>query len=90
LADRFDETLSVYGGHYRSSELHTDFRIRVERGTLVMEPRHRPEAKLRSLGADRFEVRTGLTLEFERDDTGDITAARLHAGRANGIAFVKQ
>jgi CubicO group peptidase (beta-lactamase class C family) len=90
LADRFSEALAAYSGSYHSAELDNDFRIRVEDGKLMAERAGQPPTELRSLGADRFEVRTGLRIQFERDETGLVSAARLNAGRANGMKYVRR
>jgi len=90
LAGRFSEALAAYSGDYHSVELNNDFQVRVEDGKLVAERMGEPPTELRSLGADRFEVWTGLTLEFERDETGQVTLARLNAGRANGMKYVRR
>ncbi len=90
LTDVFAESLAAYAGHYHSKELNNDFVVRVEGGTLIADRPGQPPIELRSLGGDRFEVWSGLTLAFERDTQGRVTLARLNAGRASGMKYVRQ
>jgi len=90
LEDRFHEQLTAFAGSYRSRELGNAVELRVAAGALMLHPPVGDPVELRSLGSDRFEVASGLTLEFQRDEGGTVILARLNGGRARGIRYVRE
>ncbi len=80
------QELAEFVGTYRSDELDTDHRIRVEEGAPVLHGR----GALTPSAPDVFTVGGGMTLRFERDGSGRITHYVLDAGRANGLIFRRE
>lgn len=82
-------TLRAYAGRYWSEELRSEMTIEQRGDTLVLRQRRREDATLRpATAADTFEGRN-LTLSFERDRNGEVTALYASNGRTRDVRFAR-
>jgi CubicO group peptidase (beta-lactamase class C family) len=87
-ADEESLDLSPFPGRYYSEEFETHYTIRLEDGHLVAHHRRLGPITLNHVKDDEFRGPLPLvTVEFERDDQGAVTAFRASNVRARGIRF---
>lgn len=82
--------LSSFVGRYFSEEVEAFYTIALQEGELVLQHRRQDDIALTHNNKDSF---TGgfpiATIDFERDDEGEITGFRAGSGRARDIWFEK-
>ncbi|MEP7383139.1 MAG: serine hydrolase [Gemmatimonadota bacterium] len=84
---RADE-LSTYAGTFRSPELGSTLVFRVDKGRLLVRFSPDEEAALVPLYEDGFRMlSSGFTARFTRSPSGQVTGARIFAGRARNVRF---
>ncbi len=82
------EALDAYPGRYRSPELESTIVVRRDGGRLLARISPDEEAPLLPFYQDGFRVATsGTTVRFVRDASGQVTGARIFAGRARNVRF---
>ena len=83
------DELREYEGPYYSPELDVVYRFEVEDGELKANPPRQPAVELFPLDRDRFGSSSwGLnTVEFIRDDDGEIDGFRASGGRVRNLRF---
>jgi CubicO group peptidase (beta-lactamase class C family) len=81
--------LSAFAGRFWSEELDTAYTLSAEDGALVARHRRLDEFTLSHLRDDSFRG-GGMTLTFERDAAGAVTAFVVDGGRARDIRFDRQ
>lgn len=88
--ERGPEELSAYVGLYYSRELDSDYRIRLDGETLILQMGMKDPKTLTATFDDTFEVLTeGLCLDFYRDIDHSIAGATLGTFFFNGIDLVR-
>jgi hypothetical protein len=83
------EELLSYVGRYTSAEVGTTYRLVVENGLLVAKHDRVRTQPLQPKARDRFAGSRG-TVEFLRDEKGEITALTFSMGRAENIRFDRE
>lgn len=81
--------LQEYVGHYYSEELNASYKFSVTQGQLIFKLNRQDPFKLNARAKDHFDFQFG-TLNFLRNDQGQITGFSFDGGRVKGIRFVKQ
>jgi CubicO group peptidase (beta-lactamase class C family) len=83
------EELEAYGGKYYSDELETFYTLQVKDSTLTLHIRNTKDIKLTPVEKDSFrgDVYFIGTMEFQRDDQGNVTGFTVSNGRTRGIRF---
>lgn len=89
LASLPREELERYAGSYYSPELDVVYRLEVEDGRLEVHRPRQPEVALILLDRDRFASSSwGLnSVEFTRDDAGEVDGFRTSGGRVRDLRF---
>ncbi len=81
------EELREYEGEYRSDEILTSHRLRVEDGVLVAEHFRTGRRTLRPVEEDVFQAPGFGRIEFLRDGNGKVTAFTANSVRIRGLRF---
>jgi hypothetical protein len=82
--------LGEYSGTYASEELlGAEYRLRIEKGNLVVSFRSIPPTELKAMAPDQFSAGF-FNLDFLRTGSGKISGFELSMGRVAGIVFVKK
>jgi CubicO group peptidase (beta-lactamase class C family) len=82
--------LGGYAGTYASEELlGAEYRLGVEKGSLVVNFRSFPPTQLKAMAPDQFSAGF-FNLDFLRTGSGKISGFELSMGRVAGIMFVKK
>jgi len=80
--------LAEYAGDYRSDEVETTHRWRIEKGQLVVYANDRRLGVLESSYKDGF-TRAGNVIDVQRDAKGRITGFLVEAGRVRHLRFTR-
>jgi hypothetical protein len=86
------ERLAEYEGEYESDELATTYVVAVEEGALTVRHRRHGVIDLTPAWNDDFRGAQWFlrSVEFDRDDTGQVTGFRVTQGRSRNLWFVKR
>ncbi len=79
--------LAEFSGEYYSAELDASWELSIREGQLYIEDG--PEQPLQPTVKDEFTL-AGMTLMFERDRRGDISAIVADAGRVRGLRLIRK
>ena len=91
LAAYSEAERQAFTGRYHSEELGVDYRISADGDTLTLEQGDRDPKVLRPGIEDEFSFGGGEgTVEFARNEAGEVTGFEVHTGRARGIRFVRR
>jgi len=83
--------LEPLAGEYYSDELDTTYSLEVVNGALFLRTRNAPENPLAyRAGGEFFIPEAGISLIFQRDETGEVNNLRIDSGRAYNIIFEKK
>lgn len=84
--------LAPLAGHYWSEELETRYTFFVRDGKLFVRHLRHGEAALTHVTGDCFRAPWWFlgAIEFQRDDRGEVTGAKLGGGRVFGVRFDRQ
>lgn len=87
-----EAALAEFAGRYLSEELEAFYEIEAEDGGLVLRHVDMEPVALRHREGDDFttEVIFLATIEFERDEEGQVTGLRVSNGRTRGVWFEKR
>ncbi len=79
------DALGAFAGRYHSDELAADYRVRLQRGSLMLEVGNELDGRMAATGGDTFR-RGPLVLRFFRT-AGEPAGFDVDAGRVRGIRF---
>ncbi len=86
------EELTQFTGAYYSEELGTSYTLVVRDGKLIATHRRHSHISFEPLKTDTFEGNRWYfrTMQFERDDAGEVQGMRVSSGRVRELRFKKQ
>lgn len=83
--------LQVYAGEFMSDEIDSIMRLSVnQEGLLQMQHRWMGTTPLEPLARDIFRAGNRMMVEFERDDSGNVTGFYVNSGRTLDVWFGKK
>lgn len=97
--DLASSRLAGYTGVFFSEELDATYRLTVENGGLVVRIEQEEPLGVRPIAEERFEIgfrdqaywdQPMATIDFRRDDAGEISGFDLSSGSERGLGFVKR
>jgi CubicO group peptidase (beta-lactamase class C family) len=90
VAPLTESQLKAYAGTYASEELlGAEYRLKVDRGNLIVRFRSIPTTRLKPMAPDQFWA-DFFNLDFVRNQAGAITGFNLSMGRVADVVFVKK
>ncbi|GAB2776794.1 serine hydrolase domain-containing protein [Salinimicrobium soli] len=85
------EELKEFTGRYFSNEIETLFTVALNDSTLVLKNYQLKDLEMTPAAEDSFGVEFPIVeMEFQRNESGEITGFRASNGRARGILFRKE
>lgn len=84
-----ESQLQEYVGSYYSEELNASYKFNVTQGQLLLKSNRQEPMKLNARAKDSFDFQFG-TLNFLRNDQGQIHGFSFDGGRVKGIRFLRQ